>query len=107
MLKEVARRLAEKASASAVILFGSRARGDDGPDSDYDICVVIPADANPTRLNANVLKSAVAGVPLDIQIVVGRPSDLDYDRHDVNSLAHQIWRDGRILRGHVTGFPAR
>ena len=30
-----------------IYLFGSRARGDDGPDSDYDLLVVVPDGVAP------------------------------------------------------------
>ena len=35
-----------------VYLFGSAARGEMGPDSDYDIMLVVPDDAEPERLRA-------------------------------------------------------
>lgn len=40
LLQEVVRRLVVKANAKVVILFGSRARGDWGPWSDYDLLII-------------------------------------------------------------------
>jgi len=46
-LSEVVRRLVEAYRPERIYLFGSVARGDAGPDSDYDIMVVVPDDAPP------------------------------------------------------------
>ena len=44
-----------------VILFGSRARGDDGPDSDWDLLVVLDDDAPAEDLRLRAAYEAVAG----------------------------------------------
>ena len=49
VLAEVVRRLAEAYQPERIYLFGSKARGDAGPDSDYDLLVIVPNDAPPER----------------------------------------------------------
>jgi predicted nucleotidyltransferase len=44
-LDEIVRRLVASYQPLEVYLFGSKARGDSGPDSDYDLLVVVPDDA--------------------------------------------------------------
>lgn len=44
-IQEIAQRLVDFYRPVRVYLFGSRARGDDGPDSDLDFCVVVPDSA--------------------------------------------------------------
>jgi len=46
-LAEVVRRLVAAYAPNLVDLFGSAARGDAGPDSDYDLLLVVPDDAPP------------------------------------------------------------
>ena len=46
-LDEVVRRLVAAYEPERVYLFGSWARGDVGPDSDYDILIVVPDSASP------------------------------------------------------------
>ena len=49
-LAEVTRRLAEAFRPEEIYLFGSRVRGEDHPDSDYDLMVIVPDDAPCSRL---------------------------------------------------------
>jgi predicted nucleotidyltransferase len=45
ILIDIVHRLVDAYRPERIYLFGSRARGEAGPDSDYDILVVIPDDA--------------------------------------------------------------
>lgn len=45
VLAEIVRRLVEAYQPERIYLFGSVARGDAGPNSDYDLLVVVPDDA--------------------------------------------------------------
>ena len=47
ILAEIVRRLVETYRPERVYLFGSHARGDAGPDSDYDLMVVVPNQTPP------------------------------------------------------------
>jgi predicted nucleotidyltransferase len=49
VLAEIVRRLRNVLQPDRIYLFGSRARGDAGPDSDYDLMVVVRDDM-PARL---------------------------------------------------------
>lgn len=44
-IQEITRRLVEYYHPLRIYLFGSEARGDAGPDSDLDFCVVLPDNA--------------------------------------------------------------
>jgi predicted nucleotidyltransferase len=49
VLAEVVRRLRQLYQPERIYLFGSTARGESGPDSDYDLMVVVP-DSTPSLL---------------------------------------------------------
>jgi len=49
VLGEIVRRLVEAYQPERIYLFGSKARGDASPDSDYDLMVVVPNDAPTER----------------------------------------------------------
>ena len=57
------RRLVDAYHPERVYLFGSVARGDAGPDSDYDLMVVVPDDAP-----AHLLNSRTATAPSAILV---------------------------------------
>src|ERR1035441_8271010 len=44
-IAEITRRLVDYYHPERIYLFGSAARGDSGPDSDLDFCVVLPDEA--------------------------------------------------------------
>jgi len=52
ILEDFKRRVAERLPLARMVLFGSRARGDDDPDSDMDVLVVLdcPADWSARRI---------------------------------------------------------
>jgi len=70
LIAEAARRLSEAAPHAEIIVFGSSARGETGPDSDLDFLVVEPAVVDRHREMvrlARVLRPL--GVPVDIVVV--------------------------------------
>ncbi len=61
VLAELVRRLDLAYRPERVYLFGSRARGDEGPDSDYDILLVVPDDAPPELKRARLAYQVLCG----------------------------------------------
>jgi uncharacterized protein len=61
-------RIVPALSPEAVYLFGSRARGDAGRDSDFDLLVVVSDDTPPDkiRLTSTYRLSRGTGVPADV-----------------------------------------
>jgi predicted nucleotidyltransferase len=51
-LAEVVQRLIEAYAPERIYLFGSVARGEAGPDSDYDLLIVVPDTATPEQKNS-------------------------------------------------------
>ena len=49
VLAEAVERLRRSCQPERIYLFGSAARGDAGPDSDYDFMVIVPDTAPPER----------------------------------------------------------
>ena len=54
VLAETVRRLVEAYQPERIYLFGSKARGDASPDSDYDLMVVVPNDAPTERRQSHL-----------------------------------------------------
>ena len=64
LLAEIVRRLVDAYDPLRVYLFGSRARGDFGPDSDYDIMVVVPDSASAERRRSRLAYQVLWGLRL-------------------------------------------
>jgi predicted nucleotidyltransferase len=62
-------RLAEATDAEAIILFGSRARGDNDDESDWDLCVILPDNVEWGRFTPITLWSLVSDLGISIQVV--------------------------------------
>ncbi len=80
-----------------VILFGSVARGDDGPDSDIDLLVVFDhVDPSEKRsLMAHVRRSITTVAPIDV--LVTDESEIDARRDHVGSILYWPLREGRSV----------
>ena len=80
-----------------VILFGSVARGDDGPDSDIDLLVVLDhIEAAEKRPMMARIRSAIdTFAPVDV--FVTDPAEMAERRDDVGSLLYWPLREGRTV----------
>jgi len=96
-LKEVVRRLVAAYSPERVYLFGSVARGDAGPDSDYDIMVVVPDDASGERLRSRAAYLALWGTGVASDVLVWTAGQFDSRLHLAASLPATVVREGRLL----------
>ena len=81
----------------AVWLFGSRARGDNRPDSDWDILVALPDDADPKLLDPLVGWTIQHELGIPATILSTTSSALTESWGARNTLGYVIARDGRLL----------
>ncbi len=97
-VEQITRRLVEYYSPVRLYLFGSEARGDAGPDSDLDFCVVVPDDLSGQKLNSAAVYSFVSGTGYAKDIVRMRQSDFEARAaHVVASLPATVVREGKLL----------
>jgi uncharacterized protein len=96
-LDEILRRLLASYQPLEVYLFGSKARGDSGPDSDYDLLVVVPDDAPRSVSEAGWPTRSCGGLAADI--LVCTRSYFEPRRSLKASLPGTVLREGRLLHG--------
>ena len=99
ILGSILHRIVEAYQPEAVYLFGSQARGGTGPDSDYDLLVVVPADAPEARRRPQLAVRALRGVGVPVDAVIMTRPAFDLRAHVVNSLPEAALREGRLLDG--------
>ena len=96
---EVSAHLVAACAPVTVILFGSVARGDDGPDSEIDLLVIL-RDAPPSQrseLKAELRRSVRAPVPVELHVTNRR--DFECRRHVVGAIEEAAAHEGRVLHG--------
>jgi len=96
-LSEVVRRLVEAYRPVRIYLFGSVARGDAGPDSDYDLLVVVPDDASAARRRSRLAYEALRGTGTAADVLVCTTSYFEDRRSLQASLPGTVLREGRLL----------
>ncbi|HEY3827365.1 MAG TPA: nucleotidyltransferase domain-containing protein [Bryobacteraceae bacterium] len=96
-LSEVVRRLVAAYRPERVYLFGSVARGDAGPDSDYDIMVVVPDDAPPELRRSHKAYRTLWGTGVASDVLVWTTSQFNSRVHLAASLPATVIREGRLL----------
>lgn len=80
-----------------VVLFGSVARGDDGPDSDIDLLVVLPHVDPSTRHELMSAMSLAISVPLAVDFFPTDPREFARRRDVIGSLHYWPAREGRTV----------
>ena len=98
-LDEVVRRLVEAYEPERIYVFGSKARGDDGPDSDYDLLVVVPDDTPPQRRRSRLAYEVLRGTGTAADVLVCTHSYFEPRRSLKASLPGTVLREGRLLHG--------
>ena len=95
-LNELVRRIVEAVHPLRIILFGSAARGEAGPDSDLDVLVVMPEGTH-RRQTVQYLHTQLFGIPFAVDILVATPTDLARHRHNIGLIYYTILEEGREL----------
>lgn len=97
LIREAGRRLAGAAGPPAkVILFGSHARGEAGPDSDLDFLVIEPKVES--RFAEMVrLRRALRGLGVAADVIVVTPEHVEEWGEVRNTMLHAALTEGRVL----------
>ena len=95
-LRELVERIVKAVHPLRVVLFGSTARGEVGPESDVDVLVVMPEGAH--RLNtAQAVYRNLAGVKVAVDVVVATEGDMRDYKDSPGLIYREALRDGRVL----------
>lgn len=81
----------------AIWLFGSRARGEAGPESDWDLLVSLPDDADPDLLDPLAGWTLQRETGIRATVLTTRSSDLATIWGQPNTIGFTLAREGRQL----------
>ena len=94
VIEKLVRRIIEIAQPLRIILFGSAARGEMGPDSDIDVLVVMPEGVH-RRRTAQLLYRQIRGLGVPFDILVATPDDLERHKDNIGLIYQSVLREGR------------
>jgi predicted nucleotidyltransferase len=97
VLAEAIQRLVRAFAPERIYLFGSKARGDAGPDSDYDFLVVVRDDTPPERRRSRLAYQALRGTRLAADVLVWTRQGFESRLHVPASLPATIAREGKLV----------
>ena len=97
LLAKIVSRLVDAYRPERVYLFGSWARGDAGPDSDYDLLLVVPDSADATRRRSRLAYEVLWETGRAADVVVLTRGDFESRLHLAASLPATVAREGRLL----------
>jgi len=96
ILDNLVQRIVEVARPRQIILFGSAARGEMGPQSDIDVLVVVP-DGTHCRHTAQAIYQRLIGLGAAVDVVVATDSDLQQYGQNFSLVYYPALREGRAI----------
>ncbi|MCP4594013.1 MAG: nucleotidyltransferase domain-containing protein [bacterium] len=97
VLEEIVERLVRALDPQELYLFGSRARGDGEPDSDFDILIVLADSDLPGYTRDRLALRALRGLRVAVDVIVLTREEFDRKRAVVCSLPATVEREGKLL----------
>jgi predicted nucleotidyltransferase len=89
-------RIVQRFQPDRVILFGSHARGDAGPDSDVDLLVVMPVRGSVRRRRIEV-RVALRGSGAPKDILVSKPDEFERLKGIIGTIENVAACEGEVL----------
>ena len=79
-----------------IYMFGSRARGDNHPDSDVDLLIVMPFEGD-RRQNRLAIRVALHDIPMSKDIVLVTPQEMEIERFIPGTIPRYVHLEGKLL----------
>src|SRR5271157_5846891 len=98
ILAEIVQRVVEAAQPDKIILFGSAARGEMGPNSDIDLLVIKGGKFNRWRLTTAIYRH-LRGKASPVDVVVVTPDDVERYGDSPYLVIAPALREGKVVYG--------
>src|SRR5262249_1772737 len=95
-IDRMVKRIVKKFHPQRVILFGSYARGDAGPNSDLDLLVVMAVEGD-VRQKRLEIRQALPGTAVPLDVIVTTPEDFAWRRDVIGTIEWPAAREGKVL----------
>ena len=100
LIDQMVKAVVQEVDAEQVILFGSRARGEEREESDVDLVVVEAEPFGPKRSRHKEmvrLYKVLADFPVSADVLVYSHDEVDYWRDSLNHVLARALREGKVL----------
>ena len=95
-IERIVKRIVRKFHPEQIILFGSQARGDAGPDSDVDLLIVMPVVGSIREKRLEIsLSLPIRPIPVDV--IVTTPENFAWRKDIVGTIEWPASREGKVL----------
>ena len=96
-LKQATKFLVKAYEPRAIYLFGSHARGTAGPDSDYDLLLIVDDDADKSKRKSEMAYRILRPLGQAVDVLVWRQSRFLEEIKSKTSLPYAINKEGLVL----------
>ena len=96
MIKKMVNRIVKRFDPEKIILFGSHARGDAGPDSDVDLLIVMSVEGSKREKQIEV-RSALHDIRLPKDVIISRAEEFEWRKDIVGTIEYPAFREGEVL----------
>lgn len=101
LLDSIVGRICAELDPLRIFLFGSRARGEDTPDSDYDLMVELVHDSGEIHLYRLRMHELFARDHCRVDVHFRRPGEIERRKDDPGTVDWDVVREGRLLYSRV------
>jgi len=95
-LPEVIDAIVDEIDPLQIILFGSLARGEEHPDSDIDLVVVLP-EVTDQHAAAIAVRRAASSLPVPLDVIAVDPDDLRRRGDEIGGVLRPAVREGQVV----------
>ena len=95
-IDRMVKRIVNRFAPEKIILFGSQARGDAGPDSDVDLLVVMDFEGSVLETMVD-LRGVLNGIAVPVDILVTKPDDFAWRKDVVGTIEWPAFHEGKML----------
>jgi len=95
-IREMVRRIVKQFDPEKIILFGSQARGDAGPDSDVDLLVVMRVEGSKFDKTVEI-RGTLHDIDVSKDVVVTTPEDFAWRSKHVGTIEYPAVKEGKVV----------
>jgi predicted nucleotidyltransferase len=95
-IRQIAELIVKQFKPEKIILFGSHARGQAGPDSDLDFLVVMPVKTTKRKTQV-ALRIALHDIKIPKDFIVSSPGEFEWRKDVAGTIEYPAWHEGKVL----------